>query len=86
MATEDAKPTEVTVLTAADLHQSRKLYQDLRTAVEKYRPDVVAMVGDFLHAGVDFENRLSVVECAAVLGSLPCRRIIFVRGNHEDES
>jgi hypothetical protein len=51
MATEHAKTTGVTVLTAADLHQSRQLYQDLRDAVEKHRPEVVALVGDFLHVG-----------------------------------
>jgi Icc-related predicted phosphoesterase len=81
---EKIKITEVTVLTAADLHQSRKLYADLAQAVDKHRPDLVAMVGDCLHMGEDMEARLNVEECAAALSSLQCTNVVFVRGNHED--
>lgn len=76
----------VTVLTAADLHQSRELYQQLGIAVTKFRPDMVALVGDCLHADNDMTGRLSVEDCAAVLGSLPGPYVVFVRGNHEDEN
>jgi len=75
----------VTVLTVTDLHQSRKLYEELTLAVSSHKPDVVAVVGDFLHAGEDFEGRLTVQQCAATFSALPSE-VIFVRGNHEDES
>ena len=76
---------EVTVLTVADLHQSRKLYEELGQAVALHKPDVVAVVGDCLHAGEDFKNRLTGQQCAATLNALPAE-VIFVRGNHEDEN
>jgi Icc-related predicted phosphoesterase len=66
---EKIKITEVTVLTVADLHQSRKLYADLVKAVDEHKPDVVAIVGDCLHMGEDMEARLNVEECAAALSS-----------------
>ena len=83
---EKIKITEVTVLTVADLHQSRKLYADLVKAVDEHKPDVVAIVGDCLHMGEDMEARLNVEECAAALSSLHCKDVVFVRGNHEDEN
>jgi len=83
---EIQSPTEVTLLTATDLHQNQKLYSDLAAAVARHHPDLVALVGDFLHAGEDFGGRISIPECAKILGSLPCKDVIFVRGNHEDES
>lgn len=77
---------EVTVLTVADLHQSRKLYEELVQAVALHKPDVVALVGDCLHAGEDFKGRLTVQQCAATLNALPCQEVVFARGNHEDEN
>ena len=77
------KTYEVTVLTVSDLHQSRILYEELVRAIAKHKPDVVAFIGDFLHAGDDFEDRLSVEECAAILSALP-PTVVFTRGNHED--
>lgn len=77
----------LSILTAADLHQSRVLYQQLHRAVERHRPDVVALVGDVLDAMQDDRHPdcFSKVECARRLAALPCKEIIFVRGNHEDE-
>jgi len=83
---EKIKITEVTVLTVADLHQSRKLYADLVKAVDEHKPDVVAIIGDCLHMGEDMEARLNVEQCAVALSSLRCPEIVFVRGNHEDEN
>jgi hypothetical protein len=48
-----APTSAVTVLTATDLHQNRQLYADLRKAVVEHQPDIVAIVGDCLHAGED---------------------------------
>jgi Icc-related predicted phosphoesterase len=78
--------TEVKTLTVADLHQNQALYSDLTKAVEKHQPDIVALVGDFLHAGEDMKGRLSVADCAKTIASLPCKEVIFTRGNHEDEN
>lgn len=36
------------VLTVSDLHRSEKLYALLAKAVGEHKPDVVALVGDFL--------------------------------------
>jgi Icc-related predicted phosphoesterase len=79
------KTYEVTVLTVSDLHQSRILYEELVRAIAKHKPDVVAFIGDFLHAGDDFEDRLSLEECAAIISALP-PKVVFARGNHEDEN
>jgi len=83
--TTTPKTTEVTVLTVADLHQSKKLYEELVQAVAQHKPDVVALVGDCLHAGEDFQGRLTIQQCAATLNSLPSE-VVFTRGNHEDEN
>jgi len=76
----------VTVLTVTDLHQDRRLYEELAHAVTQHKPDIVAIVGDCLHAGEDMQGRLSVTECAKRLHDLPCQEVVFVRGNHEDEN
>ena len=34
----------ITVLTVADLHRSRKLYAQLREAVTRHKPDILALV------------------------------------------
>ena len=76
----------VTILTAADLHRSVKLYGLLAKAVSKHRPDVVALVGDFLDATGETAGKLTTEECAVALAKLPCPEVVFVRGNHEDSA
>lgn len=78
--------TTVRILTATDLHQRRSLYQQLHSAVALHRPDVVALVGDFLHAGSRVKGMLSAAQCSLQLNALPADEIICVRGNHEDEN
>jgi len=76
------------VLTVADLHQRRSLYTQLEEAVALHKPDVVALVGDFLDGwvpppvGVDL---ISATDAALALAALPCE-IVMVRGNHETET
>src|ERR1039458_8201850 len=41
-------PITMKVLTVADLHQSKTLYEQLETAVRWHSPDVVAVIGDCL--------------------------------------
>jgi len=78
--------TTLKILTVSDLHQSRVLYDQLRQAVERHRPDLVAMVGDVLDATQnDRDQDPSKAECAKHLAGLPCKEIVFARGNHEDE-
>jgi hypothetical protein len=79
-------PTQVKVLTAADLHRCQKLYGLLAKAVECHKPDVAALVGDFLDATGETEGKLTVEDCARALGRLPCPETIFIRGNHEDSA
>ena len=75
------------VLTVADLHQRRSLFTQLEEAVALHKPDVVALVGDFLDgwvpppAGVDL---ISAEDAALTLADLPCE-VVMVRGNHETE-
>lgn len=76
--------TTIKVLTGTDLHQSKSLYQGLAEAVRAHRPDVPALVGDFLAMVDGLEERFTVEECALFLSELPCQDIIFVRGNHEN--
>lgn len=71
------------VLTATDLHQVKAKYESLAAAVKAHQPDVLALVGDFLDM-VGVEDRFTVEECAGFLTKLPCRDILFIRGNHED--
>ncbi len=77
--------TTVRVLTVSDLHQLHELYAQLRRVVESHRPDVVAVVGDFLEAVVQDDGCLSVKTAATQLASLPVQHLVFARGNHEDE-
>ena len=74
----------VKVLTAADLHLKRSLYAELRTAVEKHRPAVVCLAGDFLDARNQrpSNERLTPTAAALDLAALPCE-VVFSRGNHE---
>lgn len=72
----------------SDLHQRRSLYVQLAEAVARHKPDILALVGDFLDA--DFSHPpehkvLSIIDTALMLADLSksCR-VVFVRGNHED--
>ena len=77
---------QIKVLTVADIHRSRKLYGLLVKAVESHKPDVVALVGDFLDATGETEGKLTVEDCARGLSRLPCPETVFIRGNHEDSA
>ena len=75
----------VKALTVADLHQSKKLYEQLEQAVRWHTPDLVAVVGDCLDLWDAGGQELSREECARRLVALACKDIVFVRGNHESE-
>jgi Icc-related predicted phosphoesterase len=47
---KNKKPFRIRVLTAADMHQSQLHYRSLVLATQEQRPDVLAIVGDALHA------------------------------------
>ena len=75
-----------TVLTTADLHLSRGLYDQLAATVDEHRPDIVALAGDYLDASVaPSAGRISPSEAAQRLKSLPCS-VVLVRGNHEEDT
>jgi Icc-related predicted phosphoesterase len=78
--------SKTTLMTVTDLHRSTGLLLALREVVAQRKPDIVALVGDFLHAFDDNEGRMTVEDCAEQLSKLPCPEIVFVRGNHEDEA
>lgn len=77
--------TKIRVLTVTDLPQSKALYDQLQREVKRHKPDVVALVGDFLDYAEDKYHELSKAECASWLSSLPCAEVVLVRGNHEDQ-
>jgi predicted phosphodiesterase len=77
--------TTVKVLTVADLHQSKTLYEQLEKAVRWHKPDLVAVVGDCLDLCDAGGRELSRAECAQWLVGLACKELVFVRGNHEAE-
>jgi predicted phosphodiesterase len=72
------------VLTVADLHCSSGLYRLLAAALEAHKPDLVAVLGDFLDATGETEGKLTAEECARALSGLACPEMVFLRGNHED--
>jgi len=72
------------LLTATDLHRHPSLYAQLALAVARHQPDVVALVGDFLHASSSTREILTNQVAAQLLADLPCSEVVFVRGNHED--
>lgn len=76
----------IKVLTVTDLHRVRSLYELLGKAVASRQPDIVALVGDFIDAGGEHADQFSTAECAAFLGRLACKEVVFVRGNHEDSN
>jgi Calcineurin-like phosphoesterase len=75
----------IRVLTVTDLHQVADLYTSLEQAVAEHQPDVLALVGDFLHGGLLTPGHYSVPECASLLAALPSE-VVFVRGNHEGDN
>jgi Icc-related predicted phosphoesterase len=74
--------TQMKLLTATDLHQHRWLYEGLEKAVEEHKPDVLALVGDFLDAGELTADHCQPEECAERLAALPCETV-FTIGNHD---
>ncbi len=76
----------IKVLTVTDLHQVRTLYEQLGKAVDTHRPDIVALVGDFLDLGRSGSDQLRISECAEFLSRLPCQEVVFTRGNHEGDN
>ena len=72
------------IITASDLHQSESLYLQLGKAVEQYRPDVLALVGDFLDVPGTGTGMLSVPACAEAVAKMRVPEVVAVRGNHED--
>ena len=78
--------SRTTLLTVTDLHRSAGLLRALNEVVARHKPDMVALLGDFLHAFDDNEGRMTVEDCARLLSKMPCAEIAFVRGNHEDEA
>ena len=72
----------IRVLTATDIHQTKWMYQALEEAVRFHKPDVLALVGDFLFGGIPRSDHYSEKECASRLAAMPCE-VVFARGNHE---
>jgi len=77
--------TTIRILTVTDLHQLGVLYDGLEKAVERHKPNIVALVGDAIDANTGQYCDIPKDECARRLASLPCDEVIFVRGNHEDD-
>src|SRR5713101_804590 len=64
--------TTTRILTVTDLHQLRVLYDGLQKAVERHKPQIVALVGDAIDANLDQYCDIPKAECARRLASLPC--------------
>jgi Icc-related predicted phosphoesterase len=75
----------IRVLTVTDLHQIGWMYIALEAAVAEHKPDVLVLVGDFLHGGIPKSCHYTARECASRLAGLPCE-VVFVRGNHETDN
>jgi Icc-related predicted phosphoesterase len=76
---------QVKVLTATDLHLKPTLYDQLGFAVEKHKPDVACLIGDFLDRPDENQHRYNSITPKAAakrLAALPCE-VVFVIGNHE---
>ena len=70
----------VKILTVSDLHQSRRLLLDLENAVERHRPDLVAVVGDFLDMSCgdgETDDQMSKAGCARILSGLSCPEVVL---------
>ena len=71
------------ILTVADLHQSARLYSQLAQAVDRHRPDVLVLLGDFLDLSGTGTGMLSVAACAHAIARMRVPEVVVVRGNHE---
>ncbi len=73
-----------TVMTVSDLHLHPGLYRQLESAIAEHKPDVLALVGDFLDA--QFHPHPGLLHPSTVgwmLFNLPYQ-VVCVRGNHDD--
>jgi len=73
------------VLAVSDLHQRKSLLAQLGRAVDQHRPEVVAVVGDFLDGmePQDGPGMITAAECARHLSALSAE-VVIVPGNHDD--
>jgi Icc-related predicted phosphoesterase len=74
---------KIKVLTVSDIHSVGSLLDELKAAVERHGPDVLAFVGDLLDADAFGSGMLRAEECARRIAGLRVEKVIFVRGNHE---
>jgi metallophosphoesterase superfamily enzyme len=72
-------PTSLRLIAVTDL-----LYTELSAVIVRLRPDILALVGDFLDCVGSEHPQLTSEECAAAVPRLEVPEIVFVRGNHED--
>ena len=77
-------PTHLRLLAVTDLHRSQQLYAELSGVVSRLRPNVLALVGDFIDVIGLHQPQLTSRECAKVIARCPVPAVVFVRGNHED--
>lgn len=76
--------TNLRIITVTDLHRSKQLYSELSGVVARFRPDILAFVGDFLDVIGLHQPQLTSRECAKVIARCAVPEVVFVRGNHED--
>lgn len=74
------------LLTVSDLHADKRLVEQLAKAVKQQKPDILAVVGDFLDATPFDESKFAIDDLARAFSKLPVGEILFVRGNHEDSA
>jgi Icc-related predicted phosphoesterase len=72
------------LLAVTDLHCLQHLYAELDEVVRRHRPNVLALVGDFLDCLGTSEPQLRTSQCASAIAHLEVPEIVFVRGNHEN--
>jgi hypothetical protein len=70
------------ILSATDLWQDRRRLSELRKAVERHRPGVVALVGDFLTPQPGAEQ-VAIPAMARQIAALPVEHLVCVRGENE---
>lgn len=73
----------IRILTVADLHQSARLHSQLAAAVDRHRPDVLVLLGDFLDVPGTGTGMLSVAACGDAIARMQVPEVVVVRGNHE---
>lgn len=77
---------KIKVLTVSDIHSVAALLDDLRHAVERHRPDILACVGDIVDFEGSGQGMIPPAECGARIANLPVSQTVFVRGNHEHDN